>query len=470
MMIKRSCDVFYSLFYICLILGVCNTLYGCSSKKDYVANSEEFINDLTEQVEAEIADGRKSNEVEISFRQACIEAAQNDKSIRALLEKLEQAQVEVEGVNTHLWPRLKLSANSDIPLSSADNVDFDLSGGLYLDYDIRKAISTNDETTLRKAAVDQNVLKLRMAIGLLQGKVKKLLNQISLLNFKVKKKAQALKISRDSFQLAKIYASENKLNSLNLASWKKRVDSLEIELLSLQNQLKGQRFALSDLLGRNVEEPISIIDAGQTITINSSPKIAKITPALVWKNHTEARLYELELIAAEAAVQLIALERLPQIDAELGIGDIPLEKSESASSLLRLTVAFPVYDFGDHSRKLAKTQISRDRVRKSLKSKITKLYNRAQMASIAHANAKDHLKQATSTLEESKELIERKKILISESRADNLGLYPDLISSINLEIFQQEALLNVERTAVELRFATGEDTVDDSIVDIIKDL
>lgn len=468
MIFKRGCSDLRNLFYLCLTIPVFNILYGCTASNDYVSESKIFINQITEQVETEIVDERNDANVEISFKEACIEAAQNDKNILSLQEKLRQSQIEVSGVHSHLWPRLKLNLNSDIPITSKDDSEFDLTGGFYLDYDIRKAIAISDETTLRKAAAEQNILKLQLSLILLQGNLKKLLNQIALLHFKVEKKTQALDLSRNAFHLAKIYAAENKLDSLALASWKKRVDSLEVELTNLRNQLKGEQYALSDLLGRNIGKPLTIVNTDQHITDNSSPPTDQLAAAQIWEKHIEARLYELELIAAEAAAQLVALERLPQIDAELGLGDIPLENSDTgASSLLRLNLSLPLYDFGDHSRKVAKAQIVKDRVRSSLKSKITKLYNRAQLASIAHASAKDNLKQATATLENMKELIARKKILISESRADNLGLYPDLINRMNLEIFQLEAVHNVERTADELRFAAGENIVDNSIFDTL---
>lgn len=453
-----------------LLVCICLYLSSCTKTADYVEDSKTFTTQLVEQLEAE-QNLDNSETHSLTFAQACLEAARNDRDIVTILEKLNQANVEVAGVSTHLWPRLNLSANSEIPLTSSDDAEFDLYGGIYFDYDIRRAIAVSDESTLRGAQADQNRLKLRLGINLLQRKLKNYLNHIQFLTYKTEKKLQALELSREAFTLAKVYAQQKRLDVAALASWKSRITRLEIELAAVRNQLKAQQYAINDLIGRNVLQPIVITDLDSILEVDNKEIYAKYTPSEIWRKHSEARLYELELIAAEAGAHLVALERLPEVNAQLGLGSIPLDSSDTnASSLVRLTLSMPLYDFGDHSRKVAKTHITRDRVRDSMKSNITKLFNRVQLAQGAYMVAQDTLLQATRAVEEANVLISKKNLLISKTRGDNLGLYPDKIHLTDLEIFQREAVTSLRKAADDFRFAAGDDIVAQTVTELIDTL
>ncbi len=458
--ISRICRrLAFALAGCCIIFW----MNGCSDPASYVDHSRSFSETLLKEIDRELTVQGDGRQLQLTFRQACLDCVKNDRNISSLIEKYRQANIELSGVSTHLWPRLNLGVTSEIPLSTEDG-DFDLNGGVYLNYDIRRAIATGDETALKKAQADQQLLQLRLAISVLQKKLKDHLGQISLLSFKTEKKKQALNLARSALELARVYAGQEKIDASILGSWTKVISGLESELDTLGTLLKAEQFAVSDMLGKSVYQEVVITDIDKIFEEYLPAPESEFSPSGIWNNHDEARLYELELIAAEVGAQLVALERLPQIDAEIGLGDIPLEgNANKTSSLMRLSVSMPLYDFGDHSRKVALTEITRHRVKNSMSFNMTRLFNRARMARSAYTAAQAKFAQAVSAVAEGKQLIARKTLLISELRGDNFSLFQDKINLTHLEILQKEAETAVWKTADDLRYASGDDIYPESI-------
>jgi len=451
-------------------------LSGCSSKTNYVDNSRDFSRDIVHRLEKNhrlktTMEEEKPTEQELifSFHELLLRAAQNDKGILLILADLKKDHLEIEGARSYLWPRLNVSLDAREPLTG--DYEVDVTGGVFADYDIWKAIAVKDEMVLRKALVEKNLNQLRLTLQNLQLNITEQLLSISFIEEKYQNKQRELELSRKAYVLAKVYGQQQNLNFSSLLAWKNRVNVLEAELKKIEQERTLKESLISDLLGMDVEQKITIKDWNQLSRNLSQVSERNVTLSKIWDRHSEARLYELELVAAEVALDLMAYEKLPKIGATIGVGSVPLRNElDPASAVLQIKMSMPLFDQGDYKRKLARRRIDRDRIKQQMKLTVTHFWNRYQLARSAFRQAEKRVALLEKTIEESRKQVEKGKVLVTEGRGNNLNLYLEKIATIDVEILKQEALMGVKIAANKLRYASGDDSVFESIETIVEAL
>lgn len=462
---------------LCLLFLTAILSGGCSGTPNYVSDTRQFSGTITKQLDSEYQVGdQKDLEVvnaqnQLSFTQAYLLAAQNDKKIAAILAEIDKANIDIDGAKSYRLPRFKLSADTDLPISSSDDAESELTGGVYVDYDIWRAVAVKDETVLRQALEEKSLHQLRLSLNALQKTLIKHLNRLAFLEYKTKKKQQALELALNARALAKIYTQNQRVGPEVLVGWESRIETLEVELENNGQELVAERYAVADLLGQNVTQQVTISDTEGILEQQQSTSNDTSSPSEVWTKHSEARLYELDLIAAEVAMSLVRLERLPKINASLGLGSIPLNNDlDTASSVVHFSLSMPLLDMGDYQRKFAKSRINRDRVKREMRLNATRLWNRMQVAKSVYEMTEQKLNRLDQSVAKAHERIKQKSILVEQTKIDNLSVLLDKINMVDLEILHQEAQITLRGAADDLRFAAGDDIVADSVDKIIETL
>jgi outer membrane protein TolC len=194
-------------------------------------------------------------------------------------------------------------------------------------------------------------------------------------------------------------------------------------------------------------------------------------PSEIWSKHSEARLVEVEFIAAEVNVKLARMEGWPRLQTSFGLGNVPLAgKSDTTGSLLQVSVDLPLWDGGDNERKVAKAEITRDFVKSRLSKKAFDLSNRAKEASYMFHTARENYRDLDGSFIEKNEQLQNESILLAENRLNTLELTLAQLNVIEADILRQEALAKMQEAGGNFRFSIGEDVIKDLVPILLDNL
>ncbi len=460
---------------ICFVLLTTLGLAGCS-KVQYKENVQNYTSSILFDLDKKVASQSPSAEefaekVTLTFAEACQKAAFADQQILSTLSELQKSSIDVDDAETHRLPRLSARVEAELPLNEHYDDDFELTGGLYFKYDIWKAVAQPDEVALRRSLVEKNLAQLHLHLNRIVGEVSKHLATLSLLDYQILKKSEALENAQKGFDIVELYAKQNRVKPLELSIWKKEIYTIYGELNQTEQKKREEYDSFLSLLG---------VPPNQIITISGSEEMmAKIlevpdklpTPSEIWAIHSEARLAEVQYIAAEVLVKLTEMERYPKFDASLGIGSIPLTgNDEQASSLFQLSMSLPLWDAGDQQRKIAKAQIDRDAVKDRMQLKVLSLWRKAKRAKLLYGGALEYEKNLNNISKDSSEFYQGREKLMEEKRLDRLEILRDRIDLTHSAILKKEAEIKIREAAANYRFAAGYDIIDNIIPSLQRDL
>jgi outer membrane protein TolC len=410
------------------------------------------------------------NNLTISLQQAAILAAHRDEEVLAILSELQKAKIDVTDALSHTWPRLGFSSEADIPVGS-DSTDkkIDYTGGVYFKYDIWKAVAAADEHAMREAFVNKELERLKIILNGLLKKILYQMAQISFMEFKVKQRNDSLEIAKSAYEIAKLFATQGGSDGSLLQTWKSRIDALTFDLKKSKQELQLLKYSFANLLGTETQNDINVTDLAAVLSLYSSLSDGIPAPSEIWAKHSEARLAEVEYIAAEVNVKLANMESWPRLETSLGIGRVPLSGDvDTTPTLLKLSIDYPLWDMGDNERKVIKAKITRDLVKTRLKNKAESLYNRAKDARFIFQAARENYKDLNASFLEMNNRLQDEKILLAENRLNPLEHTLTQLNVIEADILRQDSLAKIQEAGGNYNFSIGQDVIQD-IVPILLD-
>jgi outer membrane protein TolC len=357
-----------------------------------------------------------------------------------------------------------------LPVNADNNQKVDYTGGAYIKYDIWKAVAVNDEHAMRQAFVNRELERLKIVLNGILKKILHQLSQISFLEYKIEKRNDSLVKAKTAYEVAKVYAQHNQADGSLVQSWKSRIDSLGFDLKKSEQELRAVNHSLAHMVGLS-DDDVDITDRQEILASSSSVPDQVPAPSEIWSKHSEARLVEVEFIAAEVNVKLAHMEGWPRLQTSFGLGNVPLAgKSDTTGSLLQVSVDLPLWDGGDNERKVVKAEITRDFVKSRLSKKAFDLSNRAKEASYMFHTARENYRDLDGSFIEKNEQLQNESILLAENRLNTLELTLAQLNVIEADILRQEALAKMQEAGGNFRFSIGEDVIKDLVPILLDNL
>jgi outer membrane protein TolC len=458
---------------ICILLLFCLScaISGCQGTSKYQAEIKDYSSTFLVPMDAKYfneqknhAPSRKGDEPSLSVQQAALLAAEKDEEALAILAELKKAKIDVIDAVSHRWPRLDFQTQADLPVNADNNQKVDYTGGAYIKYDIWRAVAVDDEYAMRQAFVKRELERLKIVLNGMLKKILHQLSQISFLEYKIEKKNDSLVKAKTAYEVAKVYAQNNQVDGSLVQSWKSRIDSLGFDLKKSEQELRVVNHSLAHMAGLPDDDDVDITDRQEVLASSSSISDQVPAPSEIWSRHSEARLVEVEYIAAEVNVKLAHMEGWPRLQTSFGLGNVPLAgNGDTTGTLLQLSVDLPLWDGGDNERKVAKAEITRDFVKSRLSKKASDLSNRAKEASYMFHTARENYRDLDDSFIEKNEQLQNESILLAENRLNTLEQTLAQLNVIDADILRQDALAKMQEAGGNFRFSIGEDVIKDMV-------
>jgi hypothetical protein len=464
------------LFFVLLLFGL--SVSGCQGKSTYHDKVKEvsstFLAPMDEKFYSEQKTGpqrQNAHDETLSVHQAVLLSAQRDDEVLAILAELKKAKIDVKDALSHRWPRLDFNSQADFPAHADNNAKTEYTGGAFFKYDLWKAIAVDEEHALRQALVRKEIEKLKIVLNGLSKKILHQISQISLLEYKIEKRKDTLSKVKTAYEVVKVYAQQHQADSTLVHSWKSRVDTLGFDLKKSEHELLAMKQSLAHMAGLSDVDNMEISDREAVLASYFSLSETAPAPSEIWSKHSEARLAEVEYIAAEVNVKLVQMENWPRLQTFLGLGNVPLTgKADTTASLLQVSLSLPLWDMGDSERKVAKAEITRNFIKSRLHKKAYDLTSRAKEAGYLFHMARANYQDLDGSFQEMNERLQGESILLTQNRINAPELTLVQLNVAEADILRQEALAKVQEAGGNFRFSTGEDVINGEVPSVLENL
>jgi outer membrane protein TolC len=474
----RRYNGWQALTGILLLFWISWAASGCSGNKQYQSEAKDFSSTFLIPMDKQhfhekgnVLPSQQGQDRALSVQQASILAAQNDEKVLAILSELKKAKIDVKDALTHIWPRFDLHTQADIPVKADNDQKTEFTGGAYVKYDVWKAVAVDDEHALRQALVNKELEQLKIVLNGLLEKILHQLAQISFLDYKIQKRGDSITKAKNAYEIAKAYAQHSEADEALVQTWRSRIDSLTLDLKKSEQELRSIKHSFAYMIGRGNTADVDITDMKTVLSSYGSLPENVPSPSEIWSRHSEARLAEVEYVAAAVSVKLMQMESWPRLQTSLGLGKVPLtDRNDTAATLLQVSINLPLWDLGDNERKVAKAEITRNLAKSRLQKKALDLYNRAQEASfIFHAAQENYRDLSTSSADMNKRL-QNGSILLAQNRLNPLEGTLAQLNVIEADIMCRDAQARIQEAGGKFQFSLGEDVIKDTIPVLLDNL
>ncbi len=457
------------LLVVLFLMAGCADLASYQSKvADHTAS---FLPHLDESLAGGMILGTEEGKTSLSFIEACERAALVDVSIVELLAGIEKAKIDVDSAASNIWPRLNLQLKTELSLGNSTRDDVVSTGGVHVQYDFIKALMAGDEQAVREAFVLKDIVTIKLSINKLAQKLYGQLTRVLLAQFKLKKRREILDFTQKGSQLAQIYGEQKRVASETVWRWQGNLDQQKVEQMRAEQELLIAKRAFNGLLGLPGATKIRISDEDELMgkTLILDPRLPSASQ--IWTQHGQARLVEINTIAAEANLKQAKISGWPKVTANFGLGSIPITtENETSDSVVSFSLQVPLIDMGDHRRKVAQAQINLDLVKTGLEKVAKVLWINADNAFLRLEEAKKHDQFIAAMYNKALTEQNAKKELYDEDYIDTLDVIPQRIQLIELEIKNREVTQMVQEAAIEYNLAIGNDFLPDFSSSLLNDL
>jgi outer membrane protein TolC len=173
-----------------------------------------------------------------------------------------------------------------------------------------------------------------------------------------------------------------------LATASQNAEERRLEVNRLLGLDPDLRVELTDL------DPLKEGDSGETV--EEAPEAAF---AAAWDRLPEVRIAEIDLFLAELGVSIAKLGRLPKASADLELGSLDTQGSDSnAPVLVNLDLSAPLLDWGDIRRRTTSRTIDREMMRQKIVALARDLRDRLRAADFDCRNARARTHDAMTRL------------------------------------------------------------------------
>lgn len=453
---KKSVINAVSLFVLLFLVT------GCADLTSYQSQVAEHTSTFLPRLDQDLIDRKLranlEHETSLSFREACLQAAMVDVKLVELLAGLEKSKINVESAASNIWPRLDMRLKAELATADSDGDSVEPTGGIFIRYDIVKALTSGDEKAIREAYVLKDIVNIKLAVNRLAQKLYTQMARISSAEFTLQKRKEILDMTRKTLALAHIYGEQKRIKSEIIWQWEANVDRQNVNVLQAEQELLVAERTFNGFLGLSGATKIAISDKEPLLGEDLIVDHALPSASTIWSQHGQARLAEINAIAAEANLKLAKISGWPQVTADFGVGSIPLStQSDTSDSVVTLSVQMPLIDMGDHRRKVAEAAITLDFVKTGLEKVAEMLWINGDNAFLRYRQTQKHYRYITALYDKVMNEQNEKKKLYEENYIDTLDVVPQRIQLMEIQIQTKEAGYRVQEAAIEYNLAVGND-------------
>lgn len=342
---------------------------GCATVPDIHLRVEQ---DVRAAVHAEAGRGEAGQQTGRSGQVPTIEdvlaeVVGNDHHYRLALADVRLAGVQLTDAQRQPWPRLFAEGLVEMPINHG-SMDTFFSGGLYLRFDLVRALLYRNAVTIAQVSQAAGREKCRAAAA------QAALDFLGkLVRLKAALQAEARNAAGDQLAAQAAAEAEALFKSGRLPSerwyvWELRRAQKDIEKQQLAARVQKARFDVLRAYRGTAEGEILRLAASFMERL-AEAKASSASPADILEKTPTVTKAKLDLFLAEVAVLEARLKRLPVVSLALAGGNIPLQGhqwQEDGAIVPMVGISLPLIDLGDIARGVKKAEIRSAQVREQM--------------------------------------------------------------------------------------------------------
>jgi len=449
----------------------CLLFWGCSAgdriHRSVELYADEIIIRETEYWNIATAQGKQPDSRPLAFEEAFCRAISASPEIRALELALKQADIDAAQAKSIVLPRISAGISVKAPIgASSIDPDNSLELGVYVNYDIIKAVFYKDAVAVEKALILTKAKQLSY-------EVKKIFHRLMRRNveidFALKQKSirhDALSDAQKALARVQRFRLLSKKTMKVVQGWESEVIQHKSALKSAEMVLNLKHQGLQQILRRCPGEKINVIGWEKLI-----PDIAVFTDAWfeegvkldeVFKNRVEIQLKKLELFLAELGIEAAKRKKIPRIRASVGLGRIATDWSDNdtAPFVPEISVSMPLFDMGDVKRSIARAKIKRELAQEKLAAIAHGVVDQLYDARTGLEHADKRMNLAKETLAIASARIQAVEKLVSVNREEPIIFYAARIRAAKAQIAYLQGVRDLKLAVLNLQASLGEPTAE----------
>ena len=311
-----------------------------------------------------------SNHPPETLDELLLRVIQADHQYRIAASDIKLAEVQLSDARSQLLPRLFAEGQLQVPINS-NGVDTFLNGGLYLRFDLMRALFRKNAITVAEVTAEAKKEKCRAAAA---GSCHVLFSRLTRLEAGLR----ALEHNRAQRTLATQAAAEadnlfktGRADADASHTWQRRRQEAEFRQPRLASSVERLHLELTQACGIEVPDATLVdfldrfVEKIETASRQDIPggltQVLERSPAV-----TSAKL---DLFLAEVSIAEARLQRLPRVYFSLAAGNVPVEGNvfhTEEGVVPMVGASLPLLDMGDISRAVKKARLHAEQAREQM--------------------------------------------------------------------------------------------------------
>lgn len=448
---RDRCSFFAFLFVV--LMGAAGL--GCSRHAEMATKADAISRRIMhmEIIESNrrVVESEEGKKLSLSMAQAMELAIAGSAQLTSVQNQYAQDSIEVEQAQSEFWPRFTAEATVEYPIGEAFDSSRNLTGGIFVRYDLMQAFFSDDIAAVRLAEGKKTTERINQLTKEIYYDLLSTLARIEYFDSSVLQAESAFAVAKDA---------QERMASIGTKRFGTPDDALRLEQevsawKTRLTELRGRRLLTKNELLRTLKvQPSTSLEVTDYGAFFPSPqKVLKTEPTdrehfiRAWHQRNDVRMAELDLFVSEMNIIAAKRKRLPHVTASIGVGHINLEtEDENAALVPSFGISMPILDMGDSRRCISKAEVSRKIAESQLVALAGSIENEIAEAlfqvKMAAMYADDAQKKQTAL-----QVVSRnKRYLYSQGKADPAEFY-------FARMDESAAGIEVARTTFEFRSA-----------------
>lgn len=438
-----------SVFQVVLAFAMI-LLSGCGMSRNAALSTNQFIGSVVSSLD-NATDQRVQGLASESdtFLDLCLKRALGGEEIRMLLVEVNNSFLDIEAAKSAVWPRIGLGGSVAFPLDGSSN-QYDI--GLIMKFDVWSVLFANEQAAYKAALYYRNRISLQLALSNIVWDTYLGIERDQLLTFKTDAQQSLAEDAAEGARLAQLYCNAGKADIRLLHKWQalEETNKAGVLALRLDSLAPGGKPGYPSI--REYSLPA---DFNQVTEAAENIPIPPASPSAVWKSRLDGQLVTIELLAAETALRLGDIKRLPQFHISTGVGRFLINDNKDVPGIVRLGIDYPILDFGDHRRDMSKIRAGRDMFKEKAKRIAASMWEDALTADKGTRLSSESLREAQKAVTRASMIMEDGSKLLAAGRIDSLEYITMRMELKRMEMAQREALNKHRQTVVAAHRAWG---------------
>jgi outer membrane protein TolC len=289
-----------------------------------------------------------------------------------------KAQLAVDQARSSAWPRVSIEASTEVPLGrSVEDVSSTVSAGVFVKYDLLKALFSGDAATLERlrlhrAEEQREHASKDLVLRLLEG-----LSELESARCEAARSGEAAALTARAAAYSQRLRGTGKLPAASADHWQAERAAEEIRWHQAQQREVSAERRLWTLTGIEEWSPALTGEAIEAVEGAPVPRDELERRPLVlgaWKSRNDLQAAADDVYISGLEVEAARIKRYPRFFAALGLGNVLLRSRDITAPVVPFVgVTMPLFDKGDVSRVIALAELGHHQAQARLERRIRSL-------------------------------------------------------------------------------------------------